>query len=78
MSTAPPSPFPRDVHRRYCTSLGKSTDTMEYCVTEHLRMSGVYWGVMAMELINAGEEMGKPVRESIGFWLRWNGSNDMG
>lgn len=32
---------------------------MEYCATEHLRMSGVYWGVMAMELIAAGEEMGK-------------------
>lgn len=52
-------PFVRDVHRRYVAALGSERDTIEYCVTEHLRMSGVYWGVMAMELLDAGAEMGK-------------------
>lgn len=59
MASAQPV-FVRDTHRAYVAALGKSKDTMEYCATEHLRMSGVYWGVMAMELIAAGEEMGKP------------------
>jgi geranylgeranyl transferase type-2 subunit beta len=52
--------FFRDVHRAYVSALGDKKDTLEYCMTEHLRMSGVYWGVMAMELISAGEEMKKP------------------
>ena len=51
--------FVRDVHRAYCAALGKDRTSFEYCVTEHLRMSGVYWGVMAMEILDAGAEMGK-------------------
>ena len=42
---------------RFVKSLETATETFEYYVTEHLRMSGVYWGLCAMELMEAGDEM---------------------
>lgn len=48
-----------DKHVAYVISLDKMKDTFEYCVTEHLRMSGVYWGLMAMEIMTHGDDMNK-------------------
>jgi prenyltransferase beta subunit len=31
----------------------------EYCMTEYLRMSGIYWGLTALELIGNLERMNK-------------------
>lgn len=43
--------FARNAHIRFILSLDDKTDTFEYYATEHLRMSGVYWGIMAIDLI---------------------------
>ena len=38
-------------HGNYITSLQDKVDTFEYCVTEHLRMSAVYWTLTALKLL---------------------------
>lgn len=43
--------FLGDLHARFVLSLDEKTDTFEFHVTEHLRMSGVYWGATAMDLL---------------------------
>jgi geranylgeranyl transferase type-2 subunit beta len=51
-------PFVRDKHVEYIYSLDKKEkDTFEYYVTEHLRMSGVYWGTTAMDLLKQSHRM---------------------
>jgi geranylgeranyl transferase type-2 subunit beta len=35
----------------------KKKDSFQYCVTEHLGMSGVYWGLSAMSLLKGTESM---------------------
>ena len=77
-AAAPPptSLFVRDLHRAYVQKVGKATDTFEYCVTEHLRMSGVYWGVMAMEVMAAGEDM--PRAELVEWVLSCFNADDGG
>jgi prenyltransferase beta subunit len=37
--------FYRDKHISFVHELEKRTDTFEYHVSEHLRMSGIYWGI---------------------------------
>ncbi|CAN0038565.1 unnamed protein product, partial [Discosporangium mesarthrocarpum] len=49
-----------DLHRQYVLRVSKETDTFEYCMTEHLRLSGVYWGLMSMAL------MGRDLRKEMG------------
>jgi len=39
---------------------------MLYAVTEHLRMSGVYWGLCAMEIMQRGGDMPK---DDIANWV---------
>jgi len=49
--------FFRAKHEEYLASLEKKTDNFEFHITEHLRMSGVYWGAMAMSLLGKMEAM---------------------
>jgi len=49
--------FLREKHVQFVLGLDFKTDTFEYYATEHLKMSGVYWGVMAMELLGARSRM---------------------
>ena len=35
----------------------KKKESFQYCVTEHLGMSGVYWGVSAMSLLKGTDNM---------------------
>ena len=58
--------FYGDLHRKYIRELGKKTESYEYQVTEHLRLSGVYWGFTAMALLKAETEM-EP--ESVVEWV---------
>lgn len=51
------SAFVRSKHVQFVLSLDKQTDTFEYYVGEHLRMSGVYWGLMAMDLMQSLDSM---------------------
>ena len=53
-------------HADYVVRVGAETDTMLYAVTEHLRMSGVYWGLCAMEIMSSGDKMDKP---AIAKWV---------
>eukprot|EP01119_Soliformovum_irregulare_P001233 TRINITY_DN10958_c0_g1_i1.p1 TRINITY_DN10958_c0_g1~~TRINITY_DN10958_c0_g1_i1.p1 ORF type:complete len:342 (-),score=87.07 TRINITY_DN10958_c0_g1_i1:29-1054(-) len=47
----------RDLHKRYIVGLDAKKDTFEYWVTEHLRVSGMYWGLAAMDVLQSLEEM---------------------
>ncbi|KAH6944593.1 hypothetical protein HPB50_004160 [Hyalomma asiaticum] len=40
-------------HKEYLASYGTKKDDYEYCITEHLRMSGIYWGLTAMDLMGS-------------------------
>eukprot|EP00466_Bigelowiella_natans_P008455 jgi/Bigna1/54462/estExt_Genewise1Plus.C_350005 len=54
--------FDRQKHVGFILGLDKKTDTFEYHVTEHLRMSGIYWGATCMALLG---ELGKMDKDSI-------------
>lgn len=38
-------------HSDYLANYGLNKDDYEYCMTEYLRMSGIYWSLTAMELM---------------------------
>lgn len=38
-------------HQDYIASYGNQKDDYEYCMTEYLRMSGIYWGLTAIDLM---------------------------
>ncbi|CAG8435033.1 7269_t:CDS:2 [Diversispora eburnea] len=40
-----------DLHVKYIQSLDTKKDDLEYWFTEHLRLSGVYWGLTALDLL---------------------------
>lgn len=44
----------------------KKKESFQYCVTEHLGMSGVYWGLSAMSLLRATDSVNK---EELLEWL---------
>lgn len=66
----------RRLHIRHMIGLGQDMhtqvrrdspqDTFEYAVTEHLRMSGVYWGLAAMDLLSDIQSMDC---EGIAKWV---------
>jgi geranylgeranyl transferase type-2 subunit beta len=44
-------------HIEYIATLGARTQSFEYHVTEHLRMSGIYWGLGALSILDATRVM---------------------
>lgn len=48
-----------DKHANYIEAFEKDKDDLEYCNTEHLRVSGIYWGLTAMDLMGQLERMDK-------------------
>ncbi|KAK8441822.1 Rab geranylgeranyltransferase [Candidozyma auris] len=50
-----PLPFQRGKHIKYIQDLdSKATkQTYEYWLSEHLRLNGLYWGIMALDTMNA-------------------------
>jgi geranylgeranyl transferase type-2 subunit beta len=40
-----------DKHVEYIKKVASDTKSFEFVVTQHLRMSGVYWGTTAMSLL---------------------------
>lgn len=48
-----------DKHISYIAAYGDKKDDYEYCLTEYLRMSGIYWGLTAMDLMHALDKMQK-------------------
>ncbi|CAI8048861.1 Geranylgeranyl transferase type-2 subunit beta [Geodia barretti] len=46
-------------HADYIVAFEKDKDDLEYCITEFLRVSGVYWGLTAMDLMGQLHRMNK-------------------
>lgn len=45
------SDFVDDKHKLYIKKIANDKESFEYIVTEHFRMSGVYWAFTAMSLL---------------------------
>ncbi|NXK74352.1 PGTB2 transferase, partial [Amazona guildingii] len=54
-----PSTLLLEKHANYIASYGTKKDDYEYCMSEYLRMSGVYWGLTAMDLMGQLHRMNK-------------------
>ncbi|MCJ1307940.1 hypothetical protein MMC25_001588 [Agyrium rufum] len=54
-------------HVKYIQSLDTRRDELEYWLTEHLRLNGVYWGLTALHLLGHPEAL--PRKETIEFIL---------
>ncbi|KAI5804184.1 type II protein geranylgeranyltransferase beta subunit [Peziza echinospora] len=54
-----------DKHVAYIKSLDTRKDELEYWLTEHLRINGVYWGLTALDLL--GHRDALPRGETIAF-----------
>ncbi|XP_035234156.1 geranylgeranyl transferase type-2 subunit beta-like [Stegodyphus dumicola] len=48
-----------DKHCDFICSYGKKKDDYEYCITEYLRLSGIYWGLTALDLMGQVEKLDK-------------------
>ncbi|KAJ9095355.1 hypothetical protein QFC19_007599 [Naganishia cerealis] len=46
-----------DLHVKYIQELDTKTDELAYHMTEHLRINGVYWGLVALCLMNRPEAL---------------------
>ncbi|KAK9450375.1 terpenoid cyclases/protein prenyltransferase alpha-alpha toroid [Limtongia smithiae] len=57
--------FLREKHIAYVKSLDTRRDELEYWLSEHLRVSGIYWGVCALELMGARDAL--PRDEMIAY-----------
>lgn len=69
-AASPPAedPFLEPVHTAYVAGLAAKTRSFDHVATEHLRMSGVYWGFTAMALM--GRDLGGEMDgESVVTWL---------
>ncbi|RUS19110.1 terpenoid cyclases/protein prenyltransferase alpha-alpha toroid [Endogone sp. FLAS-F59071] len=49
---APLTTLLTDLHVQYIKSLDTKKDDLEYWLTEHLRVNGLYWGLTALDLFN--------------------------
>ncbi|PVU86115.1 hypothetical protein BB559_006017 [Furculomyces boomerangus] len=47
-------------HVEFIQKLDKSQNELEYWMTEHLRVSGIYWGLVALEILNRTDALDKP------------------
>lgn len=54
-------PFYYDKHVKYIQKVSSDKDSFEYLVTQHLRMSGVYWGLTVAYLLNVN------IKEELSF-----------
>lgn len=61
-------------HIKYIRSISRDTQSFEYLVSQHLRMSGVYWGLCSLSIlgqhleVEAGENR-EEVVEGIEEWI---------
>lgn len=54
-------------HVKYIQSLNTKTDQVDYWLTEHLRLNGVYWGLNALHLLRHPDAL--PRQATIDFIL---------
>ncbi|KAI9683339.1 MAG: hypothetical protein M1829_005409 [Trizodia sp. TS-e1964] len=61
--TSPPAPLPGELHLlvskhvEYIRMLDSRKDELEYWLTEHLRLNGLYWGLTALHLLGHPEAL---------------------
>jgi geranylgeranyl transferase type-2 subunit beta len=61
--------FHSDLHKKYVNSLEiQKFDRFEYWATEHLRVSGIYWGFVGMALMDGLKQMDLP--KAVDFVLQ--------
>lgn len=58
----------REKHIEYVASLDEKTNDLEYWLSEHLRLNGVYWGLTALYLLDSMETFKK--EDVIDFVLK--------
>jgi geranylgeranyl transferase type-2 subunit beta len=51
----------------FSTNIAQRKDELEYWLTEHLRLNGLYWGLNALHLLNRPDAL--PRKETIDFVL---------
>ncbi|KAH7328754.1 terpenoid cyclases/protein prenyltransferase alpha-alpha toroid [Stachybotrys elegans] len=56
-----------DAHVKYVQSLNTRKDELDYWLTEHLRLNGVYWGLNALHLLGRPDAL--PRQDTIDFVL---------
>ncbi|XP_015916736.2 geranylgeranyl transferase type-2 subunit beta isoform X2 [Parasteatoda tepidariorum] len=54
-----PTKLDLNKHINYISCYGKKKDDYEYCMTEYLRISGIYWGLTALDLMGKLENLDK-------------------
>lgn len=54
-----PQDFARDKHVTYVVALDSQRDSYEHVVTEHLRMSGIYWGLSAVAIVGGADALNR-------------------
>lgn len=64
---APPPELAVDAHVKYIQSLDSKKDELDYWLTEHLRLNGVYWGLTALHLLGRPGALSR--QETIDFVL---------
>uniref|UniRef100_A0A1B6GAS2 Geranylgeranyl transferase type-2 subunit beta n=1 Tax=Cuerna arida TaxID=1464854 RepID=A0A1B6GAS2_9HEMI len=62
-------------HTDFIAACGSIKDEFEYCMTEYLRMSGMYWGLTAMSLMHSLSRMD---RQQVVSFLKQCVDNDSG
>lgn len=60
-------------HVKYIQSLDTRKDELEYWLTEHLRLNGLYWGLVALHLMGRPDAL--PRDETIAFVLSCQADN---
>jgi len=63
----PPVPFP------FIANSSQRKDELEYWLTEHLRLNGLYWGLNALHLLNRPDALHR--KETIDFVLSCQADN---
>lgn len=56
-----------EAHVKYIQSLDTKKDELDYWLTEHLRLNGVYWGLTALHLLGRPDAL--PRGETVDFVL---------
>jgi geranylgeranyl transferase type-2 subunit beta len=46
-----PKTFHEEKHIQYIKKVASDTESFEFVVSQHLRMSGVYWGLTALSVL---------------------------
>ena len=54
-----------EAHGNFIARASSSTDTLEHAFTEHLRLSGMYWGLCALSVMGKLDALGDAKREEI-------------